>query len=305
MLDMLGMRRKPAPSPLDGKLLLIGLGAQKAGSSWLAQYLKAHPEVFVSGLKELHYFDSVYEPSTSRRSGHAEHRLERLAGKIAAKAEARGIPLSPEGLEKIAAVRDRLKMTSGSRYRYLQFFEDRVTTESVFCDITPAYAMLDARGFEAILRTHGNVAFVFILRDPVDRFWSAARMAMQNRKDFDPYARFSELLDKEGVYRRTDYRRTMLELEKVVPAERIKYLFYETLFTQGSVDALSSFIGVQPWPADFDKVVNPGKRAPIKPEHALAAFNKFRHVYEFVFDRFGESTPARWRSAAAGVLPPG
>jgi hypothetical protein len=41
----------------DDKLLLIGIGAQRSGTTWLATYFYHHPEVFMPLLKELHFFN--------------------------------------------------------------------------------------------------------------------------------------------------------------------------------------------------------------------------------------------------------
>ena len=38
----------------------VGIGAAKAGTSWLADYLAGHPEVALSPIKELHYFDAMH-----------------------------------------------------------------------------------------------------------------------------------------------------------------------------------------------------------------------------------------------------
>ena len=40
-----------------GDLDFVGIGAQKAGTNWLAKYLTSHPQVCFSPIKELHYFD--------------------------------------------------------------------------------------------------------------------------------------------------------------------------------------------------------------------------------------------------------
>ena len=37
----------------------VCIGAQKAGTTWLARILSSHPELFMSPVKELHYFDHV------------------------------------------------------------------------------------------------------------------------------------------------------------------------------------------------------------------------------------------------------
>lgn len=47
-------RRQPADLTLPR---FLGIGAQKAGSSWLYENLRRHPELFLPEQKELHYFD--------------------------------------------------------------------------------------------------------------------------------------------------------------------------------------------------------------------------------------------------------
>jgi hypothetical protein len=297
--DIAAPTKPSSGSSLDGKLFLVGLGAQKAGSTWMARYLRSHPDVYVPPLKEIHYFDAVY---LRRLNGHITKRFVRMAEKIANEMAIDSARVSHKDKEKYRALTDRIKMTRENDYPYMKFFEDRVTDEGVFCDITPAYSMLSSDGYEAILNMHPNIRWVFILRDPVDRYWSALRMGVRKRKNADPYGEFMTLLDREDYYLRTDYKRTILELERLVPPDRIKYVFYESLFTPQSVDELTSFIGVKPWPANFEQVVNPGEKMPIDPQHLNAALKKYRHVYEFVFERFGDLTPARWRTSSASLF---
>ena len=38
----------------------LGIGAQKAGTSWLHRNLRCHPELYLPRTKELHYFDSFF-----------------------------------------------------------------------------------------------------------------------------------------------------------------------------------------------------------------------------------------------------
>ena len=37
----------------------LGIGAQKSGTRWLYQRLYEHPEVYLTPIKELHYFDKL------------------------------------------------------------------------------------------------------------------------------------------------------------------------------------------------------------------------------------------------------
>ena len=45
---------------LDGKIFMLGIGAQKAGTSWLHDYFKKRRDVFVPPVKELHHFDARF-----------------------------------------------------------------------------------------------------------------------------------------------------------------------------------------------------------------------------------------------------
>ncbi len=40
--------------------MFVGIGAQKTGTTWLADYLAYHDQVCFSPIKELHYFDTKY-----------------------------------------------------------------------------------------------------------------------------------------------------------------------------------------------------------------------------------------------------
>jgi len=44
----------------DAKLpTFLGIGAPRAGTTWLHANLKKHPEIWLTPVKEIHYFDSL------------------------------------------------------------------------------------------------------------------------------------------------------------------------------------------------------------------------------------------------------
>ena len=50
----------------------VGIGAQRAATTWVYQCLQEHPEVFVAMPKELHFFDAQYEQGLSWHEGHVQ-----------------------------------------------------------------------------------------------------------------------------------------------------------------------------------------------------------------------------------------
>lgn len=55
----------------------LGIGAQKAGTTWLHTQLKQHPDVWMPLAKELHFFDSIHMGYSNRR---VFRQIQRMAG---------------------------------------------------------------------------------------------------------------------------------------------------------------------------------------------------------------------------------
>jgi hypothetical protein len=97
--------------------------------------------------------------------------------------------------------------------------------EKVICDITPAYSTLDRIAFKEMNRIRPAL-FLFIMRDPVDRFWSQMRMTVDtsdNTKTADDFStacmqriRHLHWLGRLPKIPRSNYVRTMAELEAAV-----------------------------------------------------------------------------------------
>ena len=209
------------------KCLLIGIGAQKAGTSWVAQYFAKHPQVYMAPLKELHYFDARFAPQQSTRFElDLIRRLSAVASEVrtAADLKRRRSPLSD--------LTDRVSMIFHDQM-YREFFERRIRNERVFCEITPAYSILGADAYQSMARAHDRVRFVFIMRDPVDRLWSALKFD-SIRRPGAAARNYRAAFDDPEFALRSDYGRTIAELEKVVSREDILYLFYEPLAELGT-----------------------------------------------------------------------
>lgn len=58
-----------------GKTFLLGVGAQKAGTTWLYDYLNDHPQTDMGLYKEYHLFDNLHVPSPTPRPRQDNWRL--------------------------------------------------------------------------------------------------------------------------------------------------------------------------------------------------------------------------------------
>lgn len=291
------MHAAPVPSPVwpQGVTLLLGIGAQKAGTSWLHAYLRGHPDCAPTVMKELHYFDSV-----AGRTGNGN----RLRAQAIEHAERTG--KAPARLRRLRRLQAISAAPDANDQSYIDLVTEGAAPGQVALDVTPEYAILPEAVFARMAALAG-AKMVFILREPVARLWSAVRMAVVNRDlkgdDFD--AACGALCDEflsgatNPAIRRSDYAATLLKLETLVPAERRLVLFFEDLFRQSTGDRICDFLGIARHPVDRADVRNEGQKATMRPEQVKRATERLRPQYEAVCALYGADVPAAWHARFA------
>jgi hypothetical protein len=158
----------------------ICIGAQKAGTGWLYEQLRYHPDFWMPPIKELHYFDRLAD---SRES-----------------AAQRTLPLARNEPDRIKIARQRaiderdhdflhrfeqLAPASLDLERYADLFQPK--GELIGGDITPGYSTLEDAVIEKIFSRFAAVKVIFIARDPVERAWSQLSMYVR-RGLIEPFA---------------------------------------------------------------------------------------------------------------------
>ena len=262
---------------------LLGVGAQKAGTTWLHRYLSTAPAFARGAMKEYHVWDSVCAIDED------------------------GAPLL-EGAHAEAREDLRLSLVAQPE-RYFEHFAALLAEpgKTIAADITPAYSALPEEtlrqirgGFDAC-----GIALkaVFLMRDPVERCWSAARMYRRKGltvAGFDPTMAEADFVRAYAgtphAQRRGRYERTVANLESVLPADHLFFGFYETLFDSETIARLCAFLEIDPL-ADFERQeFNVSPKAGDLPR---AVRSEIAYSYEdtlsFCADRFPE-TRDLWRS---------
>jgi hypothetical protein len=273
--------------------VLIGVGAAKAGTSWLHRYLAGHPECHMRAIKELHFFDHV-EAGTLPR--HQRHEAARLL-----KARAR----QAEG--DASAATAGLRQGPGAVAAYLGYLAAGRGQRRLVGDITPSYALLPVARLRAMAGMTTDVRFVYLLRDPVARLWSQARMnARHDAADMHGEATarhaMSALIDgiEQGNPDRADYRGTIARLRAAIAPERLLILLQEQMMSRPGLARLCRFLGIAEHPADFDRRENAGPDLPLPDDLLHRARRALRPQYDFAASLFPD-LPANWRQNMTGV----
>jgi hypothetical protein len=221
----------------------VGIGAQKSGTTWLARMLADHPNIFVTPVKEIHYFDHVRGITEHLSPKKRRSRFRKYHQKMWTQWHRFG-----EHRRQWPWWRDYMGSPLDDDW-YRRLFTHRGTA-TFAGEITPEYAILGAEGLGHIKRLAPEARVIFIMRSPVDRMWSQvlhqcrARGLDANRQAPDALRamlaepRFAEL---------GDYAATLDAMGAVFRPEQTLVLFYEDMHADraGALRQVCRFIGAR------------------------------------------------------------
>lgn len=276
--------------------LLFGIGAAKAGTTWLYRYLAAHPEVRLPAVKELHYFDTCetgkFDRQVTRMMRERKRRKDRL-------------PTGDARLDKrlqreVWAYTGWLNVIREGQNDagYLAYLNHGAEAARVVGDITPAYATLSEASLSRMAGLAPMTRFVFLMRDPLDRLWSNIRMAA-TRKGGDLAETAGALLDKvlggedQTMAARCDYSGTLARLSASLDPARVFTAFYETLFQPDTLARLCGFLGIAERPANTEARVLAGEDLTMTEAQRARAMAWLAPQYDAVRGHMG-ALPQRW-----------
>jgi hypothetical protein len=270
---------------------MFGVGATKAGTSWLYRYLHAHPDCHLRSVKELHYFDARDRDDCEWQAGRfrRNQREAEAAGNTARVADYAALIDLQETEENVPAYLDYLNEGRGDR--------------KLVADITPSYSLLSADRFRAMAGIAADVRFIYILRDPVARFWSHVRMKAKRREgdtgSFQDWAnRIFWRMERgrnAGILNRGNYREALENLRTAVAPSRLLVLFYEELFSPASIRKICEFLGISNHPAQVAVPVNAGSKLVMSDDQQGLAREWLADQYEYVGAHF-DNVPDAWKT---------
>ncbi len=285
--------------------LMFCIGATKSGTSWLHRYIANHPQCHMRGIKELHYFDAIefddWEPwiadLTARRDSNLEDATD-LSGEVA------------ETKRRVAADAEAWLTVLQGRQQddgaYLDYLIDGAGPETrLVGDFTPAYGLLPERRLQHMASLDEGVKFVYLMRDPVDRMWSHARMMARRRanKPSEIQRRSVNIVKRilkgkePEIVRRSDYLGALTRIYNVAAPEQVYLGYYEDLFHRDAIARLSRFLGIDHGWADFGKRFMEGPKA----EMELGQWDEMREFLEPQYaglERMWGALPKGWGEPA-------
>ncbi len=251
--------------------LLVCIGAQKAGTSWLHSVLKKDNRFSqVSNqftIKEIHYFDYLYAKNSNLINDWRAHYLIKMMNNhgLSIKDIVTAY-LQGESNDTIL----KLGVNKGKAYTAKRFllltrvinddwYEEilKCNDKQIFSlDITPDYSIIGTKGFLHMQKVCKNLKILFILRNPVERAWSGVLQdkkgkpggvnAFLESENIDVNQLYNACTKGRNISARTDYKKTLKNIYAAGLKENLKILFYDHISEQPEIfiDSIYDFIGM-------------------------------------------------------------
>ena len=234
---------------------VLGLGAQKAGSSWLHAQLNRRRDAEFGFLKEYHIHDALTLPE----AGFSNRRHRSL--------------IKPRTWRRQRFI--------AQPQRYYDYFTSLLRRPGIQLtgDITPSYSALSPLTLQEILANFEqreiSVRPVFLMRDPIERIISSQRMQLRKQNQLNHDTEVNALRQlcierPERVTLRSDYGHTLMALSQIFDPSACFIDLYERLFTPESWQRLCDVLNVPYEVPDWEQQVNVSRTDTSIPDDVMA-----------------------------------
>ena len=203
------------------------IGAQKAGTTWLHDNLSKQPQIWLPPVKEIHFLDhpepSLFQLLFSRRSHHKLARANAMA-------TAYGMISSRSKFSDLAYAVKFAYMPRSWEW-YASLFPD--DPERLCGEICPGYARLQRETIAAVVHHNPRIKVIYLLRDPIDRAWSALAMHFRKRPGSsvvdDSAKDIIVRLKTSKSFGHCQYERNIDAWLEHLPSDRIYFGFFDRI----------------------------------------------------------------------------
>ena len=240
---------------------VLGLGAQKAGSSWLHTHRNRRRDADFGFLKDYHVHDALTLPE----AGFSNRRKRSL--------------IKPRTWRRQRFI--------AQPQRYYDYFAGRLRRRGIQLtgDITPSYSALSIGTLTEIKANFEQRQIglrpVFLMRDPIERIISSQRMKLRKQNQLNHEAEVEALRQlcveqPEMVTLRSDYGHTLRALSQVFDPSDCFIDLYERLFTPASWQHLCDVLKVPYDEPKWEQQVNVSQTDTSIPDEVLAELGAWK-----------------------------
>lgn len=212
--------------PFSKKIECLCIGAQKAGTTWLNEQLLRHPELCLPPIKEVHYFNFLHSPQD--RGWITEHYQRPAKIRIQKLLEANEV--NWKDITYYSQIADLIHSGKVDENWYHAVYSQCIDENCLKVDITPAYLPMPKAGIDEVFNYNSNMKLIVLLREPVSRSLSAARMLLEREKISHPTNKqWNSMLKGHGIIGKSRYSRQIENWLQVFNRDQLLVIPYEKI----------------------------------------------------------------------------
>jgi len=164
---------------------VIGIGSQRAGSTLLHKILNNCTKIFMHPVKELHYYDTLFNVrNPSVLKSYSNRQLDLMLEKVI---NSKQFNFIDKRFKCSLRTNKILSSQPIDLVDYLDLYRPCIRESEYLGEITPEYMILPEKGIKKMCEDIGEDAKIILIgRNPVDRFISAFKLLkMYNNPHYD------------------------------------------------------------------------------------------------------------------------
>lgn len=238
------------------KDLFLSVGAMKAGTTWLYEQLKDHPQIYFTPEKEIHYFANKVGIEDQLSKHQRVGKLKSVMGEYA-KGNLKYIAMN---VDRIYWYANFSRANEINNEWYESLFS--LAVDAKYCaDFSNLYCQMGEEGWENVKAVSTNQKVIYTLRDPIERAWSHYKFHMKwvNREDevlelgFDY---FKDLIHRSWFWNNGKYAENYRNLKQSINENSLMLLYFEDFRDDPKkmLEQVQSFLEIQQIPASEERL---------------------------------------------------
>ena len=277
---------------IDRKMLIC-VGAQRGGTTWLAKQLRSHQSLYFAPLKEVRYFSDCLLPYEKV----LERKIRAFRSVVSNLIES-DLPANKKKMDIDWFTNYTFSTPNQDDLGYYSSLWEMAQPSQILCDFSPDYSFFPKIIFEKMAKQLPNSKVIFSIRNPIDRQWSGATYAAANQRS---KATQEELLDyaQRIVFNAdhscfSDMTKIINALEKNYAKSNIHYIFHKDI-KEKSEEVLSGIYEFLELPKpnyselDLEGKINTSPRLVIPQDVKLKLTESHQNAIDWLKNKFDRS----------------
>jgi hypothetical protein len=209
--------------------ILLSVGAMKAGTTWLYDKLRQHPDIAFSQEKEIHFLAQKYNVTNSLSLDKRVRRMQAALRRSIRRDESKELLI-----EKIEWYEKYLSDPINDQWFY-NLFSLEQKKKKYLADFSNLNCHLESIDWGCEIGSGTKIRAIYIIRDPIKRIWSHYKYhlqftnhALKNAPDSD-LDLFITTIEKPSFRRNADYAKVLSNLKFLVDQRSLMLIYFERM----------------------------------------------------------------------------